>query len=436
MRRTVYFIGLCLVLTMGLYGCGSSTTADSVQTAAQAKSAKATFSVTIPVKATKSLIPSGTSYVYVSWYGYDPATQSYAPGELYLYPDASGKATGTADLIPGIYQFTATCYNSSNVSLATAGSMASVSSGSNNIVISFISGRWTFASPIVLSGGESIASLDIAPATNAVYGDYPVTWNVTTNAGSQALSGYMTYMSISGDLSYLAQQFGFPTLGAGSQFDMISFDYNITQGGLAGSGNWAQGDRVVAATSMGPGEGSGSSTPDIYSYFNTKFTSGTSLSGTLLEFTYGTSSSTPVATPTGMCVMQQPYKKASFRNVALQSALGSRASKSATSIGSVTLTYKSCEYAPVGGETFTDTNGNGYYDYAEFYDANGNGVYDAGIDSPYSDSNGNGVYDPAEPFVDANMNGYYDYGTSAYTEVTVTETLNNLIVYPFTATGQ
>ncbi|OGU17020.1 MAG: hypothetical protein A2076_11210 [Geobacteraceae bacterium GWC2_53_11] len=435
MRRTIYFTGLCLVLTMGLYGCGSSTTADSEQASAQAKSAKASFSVTIPQKATKSLIPSATSYVYVSWIGFDVTTGSYAPGELYLYPDASGRATGSADLIPGTYAFTAQCFDSNNSLLSTAESLANVSSGTNNILISFISGRWTFASPITLSQGEKFNSFDVAPSVGSYTGDYPATWNIIDSSGAAlALPGTMSFMSISGDLSALAASMGFPSLTAGSQFDLIGVEYNITQG--TSNGVFNQGDRVIMATSMGPGDGTGSSSPDISSYFNTKLTSGTALSGTLLEFTYGTFTSTPVATPTGMCAMQQPFKKASFRSAALQAAIGSRAVKSAgTSIGSVTLTYKSCDYAPVGGETFTDTNGNGYYDSAEFLDVNGNGVYDAGIDFPYTDYNGNGIYDPGEPFVDANLNGYYDYGTSAFTEVSVTETVSNLIVYPFTATG-
>jgi hypothetical protein len=225
-------------------------------------------------------------------------------------------------------------------------------------------------------------------------------------------------------------------LGAGTQFDLISFEYNITQG--ASYSNWTLGDRVVVATSMGPGDGAGgSSSPDVSSYFNTKLTSGTSMTGTLLEFTYGTYSSVPVATPTGMCDMQQPlYKKASMRTAALQTAIGSLATKSAgTAIGTVTFTYPFCDYASVGGESFTDSNGNGYYDSAEFFDIDGNGLYDQVIDLPYADYNGNGVYDPAEPFVDANGNGYYDYGTPVITEVTVTETANNLVVYPFTATA-
>lgn len=435
MRRTVYFIGLCLVLTIGLYGCGSTTTADSGRPEAQAKSAKASFSVTIPQNATKSLIPSGTSYVYVSWYGYDQTTGAYAPGELYLYPDATGRATGSADLIPGTYNFKASCYSSNDSLLASADSLANVTSGTNNIVISFISGRWTFATPIVLSGNESISSIDISPSLNS-FGEYPVTWNISGAAGTQPLTGMMSFMSISGDLSSFAQSMGFPTMGAGTQFDVISFEYNITQG--TSYDNWTQGDRVVVATSMGPGDGSsGSSSPDVSSYFNTKLTSGTSMTGTLLEFTYGSFTSVPAVTPTGICDTQQTvFKKSSLRSAALQAAIGSRAIKSAgTAIGTVTFTYTSCEYGTVGGEPFTDGNGNGYYESAEFFDVNGNGIYDEGTDTPYADYNGNGVYDPAEPFVDTNGNGFYDYGTPVFTEVNVTETADNLVVYPFTATA-
>lgn len=406
MRRTVYLIGLCLVLTIGVYGCGSSKSADSGQVATAAKSAKASFSVTIPQKATKSLIPAATSYVYISWYGYDMTTGSYAPGELYLYPDATGKATGSADLIPGIYNFTAYCYDATGLQLATADTFASVSSGTNDIVITFISGRWTFTTPIVLSQGETLSSVDLAPSISG-YGEYPATFNVTDSTGlaiTPTPTGYLYYMSISGDLSSLAALYGFPSIPAGSQLDILDMSYDITTG--TSNGNWAQGDRIIALSSMGPGEGTGSTSPDISAYFNSKFASGTALTGTLFEFNEGTYSSTPVATPTGLCTMQQPvYKKANARSAALRKAVGTTAVKSAgTAIGTVTLIYTSCDFSYSGGEPFTDTNLNGFYDYGE-------------------------------PFTDTNLNGYYDYGTPTSTEVTATETITNLIVYPFTANG-
>lgn len=58
-------------------------------------------------------------------------------------------------------------------------------------------------------------------------------------------------------------------------------------------------------------------------------------------------------------------------------------------------------------EPFTDTDGNGFYDFAEdFTDANNNGRYDAG--ETFVDSNFNGQWDDAEPFTDTNGNGLRD----------------------------
>lgn len=58
-------------------------------------------------------------------------------------------------------------------------------------------------------------------------------------------------------------------------------------------------------------------------------------------------------------------------------------------------------------EPWTDTNGNGEYDFPEeFDDANGNGVRDA--DEPFYDRNQNRKWDDGEPFEDQNGNGKFD----------------------------
>ncbi len=81
---------------------------------------------------------------------------------------------------------------------------------------------------------------------------------------------------------------------------------------------------------------------------------------------------------------------------------------------------------PVGleGESFTDLNGNGRYDWPEtiqdtnkngkwdegepFVDQNGNKQYDEG--EPYTDTDGSGKYDPPEQFQDVDGNGKWDDG--------------------------
>jgi hypothetical protein len=58
-------------------------------------------------------------------------------------------------------------------------------------------------------------------------------------------------------------------------------------------------------------------------------------------------------------------------------------------------------------EPFTDSDGNGFYDFAEnFTDANNNSQYDAG--ELFGDANFNGQWDDSEPFTDSNENGLRD----------------------------
>lgn len=64
-------------------------------------------------------------------------------------------------------------------------------------------------------------------------------------------------------------------------------------------------------------------------------------------------------------------------------------------------------------ETFTDTNGNGRYDFGEPFVDRPNGVFDPG--ESFTDR-GNGRWDSAEPFTDANGNGVFNSG-EAFTDL-------------------
>ena len=55
----------------------------------------------------------------------------------------------------------------------------------------------------------------------------------------------------------------------------------------------------------------------------------------------------------------------------------------------------------IGEESFTDTNGNGYWDPGEPF---------VNLGEPYRDDNENGAYDSGEYFLDFNQNGMRDAG--------------------------
>ncbi len=58
-------------------------------------------------------------------------------------------------------------------------------------------------------------------------------------------------------------------------------------------------------------------------------------------------------------------------------------------------------------EPFTDSDGNGFYDFAETYtDSNNNNQYDPG--EPFEDANFDGLWSDSEPFTDTNDNGLRD----------------------------
>lgn len=350
MRRTMYFIGLCLVLTMGLYGCGSSTTADSGQ-ASQAKSAKVNFNVTFPTKtAVKSLVPQGTAYVNVYWYVYDSASGS-SWGDITLYPDANNSATASAEMVPGFYVIGADCYDASGTILSSAYNYAQVGSGTNNIVITFVHGRWTFvdssgtAAPITLTNNESLKSFDITSYSGGS-DVYPISWNLGSGA---ILGSTLTYNSFSGDLSQLslyASALGFPSnLPSGtSRIDALYTFYNFTNPAQSSGGNEQVGDRVIMFASANPSllqQGQFSSTapttsPDMTSYFNTQIASGTKLTGTIIEYTLS-AQSTPVDTQKA-CTPSYQIPAA----VKLANKISNRVIKS-SSLGTVTETYTMCE---------------------------------------------------------------------------------------------
>jgi len=66
--------------------------------------------------------------------------------------------------------------------------------------------------------------------------------------------------------------------------------------------------------------------------------------------------------------------------------------------------------APAVEETYTDENGNGFYDRGDYLslDINGNGMFDPDASEAFVDANGNGLYDEGEQFDDVNENGQYD----------------------------
>lgn len=368
MRRIVYFIGLCLVLTMGLYGCGSSTTADSGQATEQAKSAKVNFNVTFPTKsAVKSLVPQGTAYVNVYWYVYESASGS-SWGDLTLYPDANNTATASAEMVPGFYVIGADCYDASGTILSSAYNYAQVGSGTNNIVITFVHGRWTFvnssgaATPITLSGTESLKSFDITSYSGGS-DVYPISWNL---GNGTALSSTLMYNSFSGDMSQLslyASYLGFPSsLPSGtSRIDALYTFYNFTNPAQSSGGNEQVGDRVIMFASANPSlmqQGQFSSTapttsPDMTSYFNTQIASGTKLTGTIIEYTLS-AQSTPIDTQKACIPSYQIPAAAKLAN-----KISNRVIKSSL-LGTVTETYTMCEPYTLTEFQYTKTYSNVY----------------------------------------------------------------------------
>jgi hypothetical protein len=349
MKRILYFLGLCLVLTVGLYGCGGSTTADSGQPAAQAKSAKVNFNVTFPQKnAVKSLIPQGTASITIYWSSYDTTSNSSAWGELTLYPDATtNTAKATAEMVPGFYFISANCTDASGSYLSSTSNYAQVGTGTNDIVITFLQGRWTFvnstgvATPITLSGTESLSSFDI----NSPSGDtYPIDWNVAGSA--TALHSYLTYRSISGDLSQLTTLATYllpSVLPTGAKrIDVFDTFYNFSNPAQTTRGSESLGDRIFMFASVHPALIQYSyfvptitSTTDMNPYFNAQIITGTKLTGTIVEYTVG-----DVSTPTDTgkaCTPSYPHAV-----VKPADSLARKALLVGTG-GTVTETYSSCQ---------------------------------------------------------------------------------------------
>jgi hypothetical protein len=351
------------VLTLGLYGCGS--TSDTGQSSTQEKSAKVNFNVTFPPKnAVKSLIPQGTAYVDVYWSVYDMTSGSSAWGNLTIYPDATtntGKAT--AEMVPGFYVIGADCYDVNGTRLSSAYNYAQVGSGSNDIVITFIQGRWTFvnasgvATPIGLSGGESLSSIDITS-----YGDdtYPITWNLSNGT---SLSSYLLYRSFSGDVSQLllyASALGLPGNVSSTTTRIDAFDafYNFTNPSQTTRSGEVEGDRVIMFASVHPSLMEGqygatvpTSTPDVNQYFNTQLVSGTKLTGTIIDYTVGPQTA---LTDTGVACTPSYYQQQPV--VKLANKVSNMAVKS-SQVGTVTETSTMCEYSSTsmatGIPTFT-----------------------------------------------------------------------------------
>jgi hypothetical protein len=65
----------------------------------------------------------------------------------------------------------------------------------------------------------------------------------------------------------------------------------------------------------------------------------------------------------------------------------------------------------IGEESFTDTNGNGYWDPGEPF---------VNLGEPYRDDNENGAYDSGEYFLDFNHNGVRDVGDGTFKGITCT----------------
>ena len=65
----------------------------------------------------------------------------------------------------------------------------------------------------------------------------------------------------------------------------------------------------------------------------------------------------------------------------------------------------------IGEESFTDTNGNGFYDSGEAF---------KDLGEPYRDDNENGVYDLGEYFLDYNHNGIRDAGDGTFKGIVCT----------------
>jgi hypothetical protein len=71
-------------------------------------------------------------------------------------------------------------------------------------------------------------------------------------------------------------------------------------------------------------------------------------------------------------------------------------------------------------ESFTDRNGNGWFDTGELVDLNGNST---DLSEAWLDVNENRVRDANEPFVDFNNNANYDAGDGKFNGVSCNEAI-------------
>lgn len=111
---------------------------------------------------------------------------------------------------------------------------------------------------------------------------------------------------------------------------------------------------------------------------------------------------------------------------------GSIVSSCTTVVGlcSVTLTSQNFRRAngriavlayAIGEESFTDLNGNGWYDAGELFDLNGRST---DFPEAWLDVDENGVRDPTEPFIDFNSNNAYDSADGRFNGVSCDDTVS------------
>ncbi len=449
--KTKLFLALLLAAVV-TWGCGSSdtsTTPAATATPSAQKTGTVTFSIKFPTaSATKAFIDSNTSKVIINGYGYMGGWQMSTPLEL-----TPTNPTGTVEVPEGQLCFYAEAQDSVGIAFDHASTCGEVVAGINNkATMTFLGADWEFvnandvATPLTLAsathGNVSLAGFRLSqyqyagPTKTAIDYTKPSGWS---EYGLQYFSG-----TTANATKFAPLRFG----GSESQFlpgATASSNYNAFWGGEINLDNpanspvnegiesgWPAGERVafiLDEVTYDPSETITSSTgqsaiPTLQPYADSQVVDGSTITGHVLEMTYGPTPTSVVQIENTDCNDFWSQNSAMpARAAAIESALASRVSKAAPGdattldAGTITSIYDDCITDYNAAQIDGDGDGDLAYDWLN-YDANFNGRYDVA---------------DGDTYVDNNSDGNFDFTYYPGTVSTITETFSNIVVREFRA---
>ena len=409
------------------------TTGDTVQ---KAQTGQVTFNVQFPQAALKkALMDDRTASIIVEWQTYSP----FASGSTLLTPDpVTGIASATLDVPVGTAYFSALARDSSGAELDIASTAGEITSGSNTVYLTFLSGDWQFVddndNPLPQSFGAttlagfslksgqaygSAAKATIDPSKPRGWSDYELQWqnDTPTAIGPPMWADHMA-------------QFNAPAATGSS----LGSDWlNITDPARSDINVYVQGDRLVWILDWKDGDGPATITDaannDLIPGFRTAGDSqvldGNHLGGHLLAATF--ESYTPIVTGTNVDCnlfwLAQSATPAAARAAAIKANLTKAAGKAA--VGDETILT-----ADTATKNYAECN----IDWsATEIDLDGDS--DKSSEPLTYDANSNWRYDVGDNYEDWDNDGHWDYAYHPGTSYDVTEQYSNIVAREFRAKG-